>query len=291
MKNKPKVTIGISTYNRKDYIVETLNSVFAQTFTDYEVIVVDDGSTDGTEEVIKNFGKPIRYYWKENGGDASARNKIIDLAEGEYITFIDSDDLLFSYSVKHLYEKIMANGGNCISYGNYVRIDEVGAEIGHTSKKLYSGNITKKLFKNIFVNSCGSMFPIEALKETARFAENLIVCSDYKKWLELSLKYSFFPLEGFAFKRRRHATNLSENSYEKSKIELNLLEEFYAQVGNDIISASIAKNRISKLYCKVAKIAKKENLTKDANKYFIKSLQYKFSLKTLFYFCYNKLKN
>ncbi len=65
----PKVSICIPTYNRKDYLKQTIESVFAQTYIDYEVILVDDGSTDGTAEMLKSTGLPIRYYWQENSGE------------------------------------------------------------------------------------------------------------------------------------------------------------------------------------------------------------------------------
>lgn len=69
----PAVSVCIPTYNRKDYLKETLQSVFAQTYKDYEVVIVDDGSTDGTEEMIKTADYKVRYYWQENVGEAAAK--------------------------------------------------------------------------------------------------------------------------------------------------------------------------------------------------------------------------
>src|SRR3990172_7360951 len=89
----PKVSVIIPTYNREKYIVETLQSVFEQTFTDYEVIVIDDGSTDNTSVVLKPYLDRIVYIRKPNGGQGSARNVGIKKAKGEYIAFLDSDDL------------------------------------------------------------------------------------------------------------------------------------------------------------------------------------------------------
>src|SRR3990170_2838516 len=89
----PKVSVIIPTYNREKYIVETLQSVFAQTFTDYEVIVIDDGSTDNTADVLRPYLDRIVYIRKPNGGQGSARNVGIKVAKGEYIAFLDSDDL------------------------------------------------------------------------------------------------------------------------------------------------------------------------------------------------------
>ena len=93
MEKRPKVSVIIPTYNRRDYVVEAIDSVLAQAYKDFEIIVVDDGSTDGTGEILKEkYGNNIRYFYKQNGGCASARNYGIKMAQGEYIAFLDSDD-------------------------------------------------------------------------------------------------------------------------------------------------------------------------------------------------------
>ena len=91
--NKPAVSVVIPTYNRAHLICESLDSIFAQTFKDYEVIVVDDGSTDNTAEVLSPYMARIRYLKQENGGVAAARNRGMLAAEGEFVAFLDSDDL------------------------------------------------------------------------------------------------------------------------------------------------------------------------------------------------------
>ena len=96
----PTVSVCIPTYNRKTYLRETLQSVFAQTYKDYEIVVVDDGSTDGTDQMIKGPGYKVRYCWQENAGDAAARNKLIELAQSKFITFVDSDELLIQNTVE-----------------------------------------------------------------------------------------------------------------------------------------------------------------------------------------------
>jgi glycosyltransferase involved in cell wall biosynthesis len=89
-----KASVIISTYNRAYIIAEALESVFAQTFDNSEVIVIDDGSTDNTPDVIKRFSDPrLRYIWKKNGGCGSASNTGIRASGAEYVSFLDSDDL------------------------------------------------------------------------------------------------------------------------------------------------------------------------------------------------------
>jgi glycosyltransferase involved in cell wall biosynthesis len=93
-KENPKVSVVIPTYNRADKVGKTIDSVLAQTTTDLEVIVVDDGSSDGTEKVLKQvYGDRIRYHFQVNQGVSAARNKGIAEARGEWIAFLDSDDI------------------------------------------------------------------------------------------------------------------------------------------------------------------------------------------------------
>jgi glycosyltransferase involved in cell wall biosynthesis len=110
----PKVSICIPTYNREHLLKETLDSVFAQTYKDFEVVIVDDGSTDGTREMLQKCGYNVRYYRQDNQGESASRNKLVELSAGKYITFIDSDDLLFPDAVEELVKAIEKHGPDTI---------------------------------------------------------------------------------------------------------------------------------------------------------------------------------
>lgn len=97
---RPTVSVIIPTYNRANYIAAAIDSVLAQTYTDYEIIVVDDGSTDDTEARVRAFGNRVEYIWTENGGTGHARNVGMRAARGRYLTFLDSDDLLYPYALE-----------------------------------------------------------------------------------------------------------------------------------------------------------------------------------------------
>jgi glycosyltransferase involved in cell wall biosynthesis len=89
----PKVSVVIPVYNTEQFIAETIRSVLDQTYSDLEIIVVDDGSTDASPQIIASFGKAVRYLRQDNSGQAVARNRGVSIARGEYIGFLDSDDV------------------------------------------------------------------------------------------------------------------------------------------------------------------------------------------------------
>jgi len=279
----PAVSICIPTYNRKDYLKETLESIFAQSYKDYEVVIVDDGSTDGTEEMIKQLGHNVRYHWQRNGGDAAAKNKLIELAIGEYITPLDSDDLLVPDAIERMVAVMRQEAEPVIVYGPYLRIDQHGSVIGKDKRRLYSGFVTKYLFQDVFIHSCGSMFPRNAMKEAGGFNTSLRVCSDYDLWLRLSLKYRFVALSEPTFKRRRHPGNLTVRSLQNRITELEVLERFYYERGGDkVVPKRIAMRRLSKQAYRAGKCALADEPQK-AKELLIKSLRLHPTLKTIFY--------
>ena len=96
----PMFSVIIPTYNRADLIRAALDSVFAQEFKGYEVIVVDDGSTDSTREILESYDNRIRLFTQGNKGPGAARNLGLEHATGEYVTFLDSDDLWFPWTLE-----------------------------------------------------------------------------------------------------------------------------------------------------------------------------------------------
>jgi len=278
----PKVSICIPTYNRRDYLRETLDSVFAQTYKDYEVVVVDDGSTDGTDRMIKENGYNVRYYWQLNKGVAAAENKLIELADGEFVSILGSDDLLMPDAIERLMEVMLKHEGDVIVYGPHVRIDQDGNVCGRDKRTLHSGYITEHLFQNIFVHSCGSLFRKRVLQEAKGFDESLPVCADYDLHLRLSLKCRFMAVPEPTFKRRRHSSNLGNWSYLNRLTQLRVLERFYYEKGgNEVVQKSIAMRQLSKEGYRTGRCAIKERRYNEARKLLGQSFQRHPNLKSL----------
>lgn len=280
----PNVSVCIPTYNREFFLKETLDSVFTQTYKDFEVVVVDDGSTDGTKQMLERNGYNVRYQRQENAGDAAARNKLIELANGKYISFLDSDDLLYPDSLERMVKAMPRDVENAVVYGPYDAIDERGRSLRRRKKKLYSGRITRQLFEDILIHSCGLLLSKKMLVEAGGFDTKLAVCSDYNLWLRLSLKYDFVALEGAVFKRRRHGGNLSRSSFKNLDTEYKVLENFYYNCGGkDVISYKAAMRRLSKEQYRAARCAIRESMRETACDFLKESLRRHFCLKTLFW--------
>src|SRR5208283_2058401 len=113
------VSVIITTYNRRPYVKAAVESVLAQDYRDKEIIVVDDGSRDGSDEEL--VGLPVRYVWKENEGISSARNLGISLAKGDFISFLDVDDL-WKKGKLSIQMRLMNEQVSLISYTNEVWI-------------------------------------------------------------------------------------------------------------------------------------------------------------------------
>ncbi|MCM8774460.1 MAG: glycosyltransferase, partial [Candidatus Omnitrophica bacterium] len=185
----PFFSVIIPTYNRCKFLKIAIETVLLQTFNDYELIVVDDGSSDETSELIKKIKSNIIYIYQKHRGVSSARNKGIKASKGKYICFLDSDDRFRILKLELTYHYIK----------NFPRY-----KIFHTEELWYrNGSILppkvyhKKpegwVFKEALKLCCISISTVaikrEVFNEVGFFDENLPACEDYDFWLRATLKY------------------------------------------------------------------------------------------------------
>lgn len=134
----PKVTVCVPAYNVEDYIEECINSILHQTFTDIEVIAVDDGSTDNTGRILDQIhDSRLRVFHKDNGGLVSARKFGISKATGDYIAFVDSDDYVSEHTFETLYQGVLDSGAEVIY--NQAYFSDYNSNITVVSKHLENG--------------------------------------------------------------------------------------------------------------------------------------------------------
>ena len=183
------VSVVIPAFNSSDYIKRAINSVLNQTYKKIEIIVVDDGSTDNTEEILSNYikKKEIIYLKKKNGGPASARNLGIEKSRGNYIAFLDSDDIWEKTKIKKQLEVIYKKPKSIIFTARYF-IDSKQED----SCRVYSGKITKHLIKHNFIINSSVLIPAEILKNNLlNEGKRFFGIEDYELWLRLSPMYNF----------------------------------------------------------------------------------------------------
>lgn len=281
----PLISIGVSTYNRKKLLAESLRSLQAQTYKNFEIIVIDDGSSDGTCDMMKNDFPEITYIYQENQGDAAAKNNAAAHARGEFIVFNDSDDLFMSDTLEKLYYAIKKHPGAC-SYGNYITIDAAGNSMPTKAKmkKFPSGKIISALIDHIVVNNCGTLMPIGLFRQLGGYDVKLRCAYDYKFALNMALIADFYAVSSPVFFRRRHNSNISAASYAKLNVIMGVLEEFFAN--HPEIARKYpdkVKRRYADIHGKLAKLAGKESLSNPLVQTHLKAaLHYHFSFKNFF---------
>ena len=201
------VSVIITTYNRRRFLREAALSVLEQDYKDRELIVVDDGSMDGSQDEVE--GLPLTYIRKDNGGISSARNKGIAAARGEYIAFLDVDDLWkknkLSTQTSH-----MAEQGYALSYTEEVWIrngERLNQKLRH---KKYSGWIFERCLPLCIISPSSAVIRREVFDDVGLFDESLPVCEDYDMWLRVTARYPVLFIEKpLIIKRGGHEDQLS----------------------------------------------------------------------------------
>ncbi len=209
-----KVSVIIPVYNSEKFISETINSVLSQTFTDYEIVVIDDGSIDKTREIIDEFiqkylGK-IRYIYQENQGVSVARNNGILNSSGEYIAFLDHDDLWLPAKLLCQVEYMDNHSEIAFSFTETKVINEAGEEYAQWRHE-NTRNTFFELCQGDYIHALTVMVRREALAKVGLFDPDLLVAQDYDLWLRLARNFSSGIIKTPLAKYRIHQSNLSRN--------------------------------------------------------------------------------
>jgi glycosyltransferase involved in cell wall biosynthesis len=212
-----KVSIIVPTYNRAHLVTETIDSILAQTVKDFELIVVDNESTDNTEEVIKSYtdGR-IRYFQHQNNGlIAVNRNYGISKANGEYIAFCDDDDLWMPEKLERQIKLLDLNKELGLVYSDSYIMDENGNLGRYTllsGSKLFRGNVFDKLFQSNFIPMPTVMIRREVLSKVGGFDPKYRIAQDYDLWLKIAEHYPIdFTDEPLAKYRIHGRSTISKN--------------------------------------------------------------------------------
>ena len=204
------ISVVIPSYNRREFLKRSIDSAINQTKKPLEIIVVDDGSTDGTETVIKSDYDFVKFIKQKNKGVSAARNIGIKVSIGEWICFLDSDDEWKKDKLEKQINAMKSNPGYKFFHSNEIWIKN-GLRINQKKKhKKYGGDIFDKCLDMCRISPSSVMIDKTVFDEVGNFNENLVVCEDYELWLRICDKYRvFFIDEPLIIKYGGHQGQLS----------------------------------------------------------------------------------
>lgn len=228
---EPLVSVIVPTYNRADYLIEAVESVCNQTYNNWELLIVDDGSTDNTVDVLVEYLKDDRiHYWhQDNQGQSVARQKALDNATGEYVAFLDSDNLWFPERLQLGVTELSKDSDIAVAYGDVTTIDENGNETSRTNMRRYSGRIAAQLLRDNFVTMNTSLVRRSAIDRVGGMRPTVRRADDYDLWLRMSALFKFIYIPEYMAEYRVMDDQISSNKDGRFSSNREIIENFHKE--------------------------------------------------------------
>ena len=244
----PLISIVIPVYNGENTIKETIESVSQQTFSDFEIIVINDGSQDSTLEVVNGISEPrLKVLSYPNAGVSASRNRGIAQTRGEYISFIDADDLWTPDKLESQLTALQINPPAAVAYSWTDWIDESGEFLRPGSHITANGDVYSKLLLRDFVGSGSNpLIHMQALKKVGGFNESLTPAADWDMWLRLAACYEFVCVPSAQILYRISPSSMSTNVWRMETESLQIIERAFAQAPESV--AHMKKQVIAERY-------------------------------------------
>lgn len=249
-----QISVIIPCFNSEKTIKKTIDSVLEQTFTDFELIVVNDGSTDSTLDIISKISDPrIKVFSYPNSGANITRNRGFCHSVGEYISFLDADDVWTSDKLKSQWQTLQENVGAKVAYSWTDYIDENGEFLLAGTHITANGNVYEKLLViNFLENGSNPLIRREAVIEVGGFDESLQAGQDWDMWLRLAQKYDFVAVPAVQILYRIHKSSMSSNLARQEKACLLVINKAYSHSPDSLqhLRSKTLTNLYNYLTCK-----------------------------------------
>ena len=283
-----KVSVIIPTYNSAQYIRKAVQSVFDQTYKDYEVIVVDDGSTDNTREIIKQYEGRIKYFFQENKGSALARNQAIKLSQGELIAFLDSDDTWLPHKLKTQMNYLSEHPDVALIHSNisFMQDNQLISFKKAIAERHKGFSIFGELYLGNFITTSTVVLSRDCLNSVGLFDEDLRQGQDYDLWLRIAAKFRIGYQDIITTIYRIHDKNISKNAIRGKAHDLAILKKINSmcpELVNGIDIKKREKRHFDINYSLGYRYFCQYDLN-NARKYFLKALHYnRFAIRPYIY--------
>ena len=254
MDNKlPEVSVIISTCNRAGLLGRAVRSVLAQSYTDYELIIVDDASIDGTEEVVRSFtdSRIVLARHGERKGGSAARNTGIKMAKGKYVAFLDDDDEWMADKLEKQVEKIKRSPDDVGVI--YTGVELVGPEEDHamrTIRPVLRGNLKDSLLRGSTIGTVSRVLARkECFEKAGLFDESLKSSQDWDMWLRIADHYSFDLVPEPLVRIHLHGKRISTDPASVISGRTRLIEKHMGRLSRYPDIMAIHFKRLGKLNC------------------------------------------
>ncbi|QEY11281.1 glycosyltransferase [Cellvibrio sp. KY-YJ-3] len=249
------VTIITPTYNREAFLPAAIESVLAQTYKNFEFIIVDDGSEDNSRKLIESYAEKdsrIKYLYQENQRQSVARNYALSVAKGDFICFLDSDNYWPHDKLEKSLKAFEQHPEADIVYGDCITIDEHGNELHRNNMRRYSGSIAALLLKDNFVSMNTTMTRRRCFNEMGGMSGKRRVADDYDLWLKFSARYRFQYIPEFLAYYRVMENQISSNKKLRFETNEKIILDFLAAFP-DAVSEYEKKAGLTAFYTRKAR--------------------------------------
>ncbi len=279
--NNPIVSVILPAYNAEPFIRETVDSIRQQTYGNFEVIAVNDGSTDRTGDILDELAAAwpvMRVIHQENQGLARARNNAIAQMRGDYIALQDADDIWLPEKLQRCMDFLEAHPSLSIVYTPMAPFDgRTGKRMAGHSKPCQAGWLAEELFMSIFVHDPAAVFHKRVIETCGRFCEDIPVSIGHEFWLRVSPHFEFGLIdEPLALRRWTEQSLTRSNRLRGRRIKVKVLEKFYFELGgHKLVPRKKALARLAKVNYHTGKLLLQQFQCRQALPYLTKALRYR----------------
>jgi len=293
---RPLISVVIPTYNADAYIESCLDSVFSQ-HGDFQldVIVVDDGSRDDTVARVRGCGHPVRCVEQANAGPAAARNTALRMARGDFIAYLDSDDLWPPGKLANQIALLQAHSDIGLLFGDCRQFDQQG----EFSETLFEGSFQAedfwgdplyvlqpyaKLLRGNFITTGSIVMRRACLEQVGLFDEGLRLVEDLECWLRIALAFPIAHLDEVCLLRRRHQENTSRDQVAMSLAFLHVLQRHWERYADQIrAQGADLGSRVTAEYQELGHLYMRRGAHREAARAYLRSLARRPGIRPAYY--------